>query len=66
MRLDDVDRFLSERFGKRLVVNLKEIHEIEEHRPIETLWDVTTAVMAYAAASPTPIAGSRWNVKQAR
>jgi len=51
-RVDDLDRFLGERFGKRLVGNLKELHEIEEHRPIETLWDVTTAVSAFARNIP--------------
>jgi hypothetical protein len=51
-RVDDLDRFLGERFGKRLVGDLKEVHEIEEHRPIETLWDVTTAVTAYARTIP--------------
>lgn len=48
----DLDRFLGERFGKRLIPDLMEIHEIEEHRPIETLWDVTTAVTAYARTIP--------------
>jgi hypothetical protein len=35
-----------------MIGDLKEIHEIEEHRPIETLWDVTTAVTAYARNIP--------------
>ena len=35
----------------RLVGDL-EIHQIEEHRPIETLWDVTAAVTAYARNIP--------------
>lgn len=47
-RLDKVDDFLATRFGKRLVQPLKLIHEAEECRPIETLWDVTTAATAYA------------------
>jgi hypothetical protein len=51
-KLEEVDKFLSERFGKRLVADLKEIHAIEERRPIETLWDVTTAVTAYARSVP--------------
>jgi hypothetical protein len=46
--LDKVDDFLATRFGKRLVQPLKMIHEAEEDRPIETLWDVTTAATAYA------------------
>lgn len=51
-RLDDVDEFLAGRFGKRMVADLKSIHDIEEHRPIETLWDVTTAVTAMARQLP--------------
>jgi hypothetical protein len=47
-RVDDVDSFLKERFGSRLVGGLKAIHQAEEDRPIETLWDVTTAATAYA------------------
>lgn len=47
-RLDNVDDFLTSRFGARLVQPLKLIHESEEERPIETLWDVTTAATAYA------------------
>jgi hypothetical protein len=47
-RLDKVDDFLANRFGKRLVTPLKSIHMAEENRPIETLWDVTTAATAYA------------------
>lgn len=45
---DKVDEFLAGRFGKRMVTPLKDLHVIEEGRPIETLWDVTTAVTAYA------------------
>jgi hypothetical protein len=51
-RLDDVDNFLAERFGKRMASDVKEIHMLEELRPIETLWDVTTAVTAYARNMP--------------
>ena len=51
-RLEDVDRFLNERFGKKLVIDIKAIHEIEEQRPIETLWDATTAITAYARTVP--------------
>lgn len=47
-RLDDVDAFLSKRFGKRAVEELKAIHLQEEDRPIETLWDATTAITAKA------------------
>jgi hypothetical protein len=47
-RLDDVDAFLANRFGKRTVDALKAVHMLEEERPIETLWDVATAVTAKA------------------
>ena len=48
-RVDDqLDDFLAKRFGKRLVTPIKAVHEAEEGRPIETLWDVTTAATAYA------------------
>lgn len=45
---DDLDEFLAKRFGKRMVAPLKMIHEAEEGRPIENLWDATTAATAYA------------------
>ncbi len=48
-RLEDkVDEFLTTRFGRRMVQPLKLLHMSEENRPIETLWDVTTAATAYA------------------
>jgi hypothetical protein len=47
-RLDDVDAFLSKRFGKRVVGSIKAAHLLEEGRPIETLWDATTGITAYA------------------
>lgn len=43
-----VDEFLSKRFGPRMVSTIKSAHMNEEGRPIETLWDATTAVTAYA------------------
>lgn len=46
--VNDVDEFLATRFGKRLVGPIKAAHELEEGRPIETLWDVTTGATAYA------------------
>jgi hypothetical protein len=45
---DNVDDFLAKRFGRNTVQQLKTIHEQEEGRPIESLWDVTTAVTAKA------------------
>lgn len=47
-KVEDVDKFLNDRFGKRFVNPMKAVHELEEARPIETLWDVTTAATAYA------------------
>src|ERR1700741_417409 len=43
-----LDQFLANRFGKRMVAPIKAIHEHEEGRPIETLWDVTMAATAHA------------------
>jgi hypothetical protein len=51
-KLDDVDEFLTKRFSKRLALDMKEVHEREEHRPIETLWDATNAVTARARLIP--------------
>lgn len=44
----NVDEFLAKRFGKRMAGQLNTIHQREEHRPIETLWDATVAVTAVA------------------
>jgi hypothetical protein len=44
----NLDQFLANRFGKRMVAPIKAIHETEEDRPIETLWDVTVAATAHA------------------
>lgn len=51
-RIPDVDTFLAQRFGKRMVDAIKATHVAEEHRPIETLWDASTAVTAYARGVP--------------
>lgn len=45
---DKLDTFLAERFGSRSVEPLKAIHQLEEGRPIESLWDVATALTAKA------------------
>lgn len=47
-RIDDVDAFLASRFSKSQVGAIKAAHFADEDRPIETLWDATTAVTAYA------------------
>ena len=45
----DLDDFLkSRKFNKSQVAAIKAVHEAEEGRPIETLWDVTVGVTAYA------------------
>jgi hypothetical protein len=44
----DVTEFLTKRFGKRLPAVLQDISMDEEGHPIETLWDATCAVTAYA------------------
>ncbi len=51
-KIDDLDAFLNARFGKREVVAIKQTHQDEEGRPIESLWDATTAVTAYARQIP--------------
>jgi hypothetical protein len=47
-KIEEVDEFLANRFGKQMVGVLKKVSEIEEGHPIETLWDAATAVTAYA------------------
>lgn len=47
-RLDNVDEFLRKRFTATQVSSIKAAHMADEQRPIETLWDATTAVTAYA------------------
>jgi hypothetical protein len=48
----DLDQFLAKRFGKSLVPALKAVHQTEEGRPIETLWDATVAATAHARSLP--------------
>lgn len=45
---EELAEFLSKRFGKGLASPMMAVHEAEEGRPIETMWDVTTAATAYA------------------
>lgn len=47
-RIDNVDEFLAKRFTRPQVSAIKAAHMSEEQRPIETLWDATTGVTAYA------------------
>lgn len=47
-RIDDVDKFLANRFTKRVADAVKIAHVRDEDRPIETLWDAATGITAYA------------------
>lgn len=48
-RIDiDVAEFMGKRFGANLAAPMMLIHEQEEGRPIESLWDASTAATAYA------------------
>lgn len=45
---DDLDDFLAKRFSRSDASQIKQAHVREEGRPIESLWDVTTAITAHA------------------
>ena len=47
-KLDDLDAFLKGRFTVSQASQIKQAHEREEGRPIETLWDVVAGVTAHA------------------
>lgn len=47
-KLDDVNAFLLKRFSRGQAEAIQSVHLTEEARPIETLWDATTAITAYA------------------
>lgn len=49
---EDIEDFLAKRFTRKLAASFNAIHLEEEGRPIETLWDATTAVTAYARSIP--------------
>ncbi len=52
-RIDGLDDFLAKRqFSKSMSRDLSRVHLAEEGRPIETLWDVTTAATALARDIP--------------
>ena len=51
-KLDNIEQFLATRFGSRAMKELDAIHVAEEGRPIETRWDVVTAVTAKARDIP--------------
>jgi hypothetical protein len=50
--VEKVSAFLADRFGARMVAKLQSIHNLEEQRPIETVFDVVTAATAYARQIP--------------
>jgi hypothetical protein len=47
-KVGDLDAFLKARFTKGEADGIKAAHLADEGRPMETLWDVTTGVTAYA------------------
>lgn len=47
-KIDDVDEFLAKRFSKKQVQAIQQAHMDDENRPIETLWDATTGITAWA------------------
>jgi hypothetical protein len=49
---DDVREFLSKRFGPRRVQSILAAHELEEGRPVATLWDAVTGATAVARSIP--------------
>jgi hypothetical protein len=51
-KVDDLDAFLASRFTRNRAAAIKVVHQAEEGRPMETLWDVTTGITAYAKQLP--------------
>jgi hypothetical protein len=51
-RLDKVDEFLAGRFSPRMAGAMQAVHQLEEGRPVETVWDAVTAATAYARSIP--------------
>lgn len=52
-KVDDIDKFLKERkFTKSQITGIKQVHLAEEGRPMESLWDVTTGITAFARLLP--------------
>ena len=49
---DDLDDFLANRFNRSESKAIQAAHIREEGRPIETIWDATTAVTGYAKSIP--------------
>jgi hypothetical protein len=51
-KVDDVGEFLRKRFTQSQSQAMMAVHMAEEGRPIESLWDASTAVTAYARELP--------------
>ena len=51
-KVDKVEEFLAKRFGPKVGQRVAAAHELEEGRPIETVWDVITGATAYAKSIP--------------
>lgn len=47
-KVDDIDAFLKNRFSASQASSIKAAHMADEQRPMETLWDVSTGITAYA------------------
>jgi hypothetical protein len=51
-KVDKVEEFLAGRYSKGLSEQIRNAFTREENRPIETRWDVATAITAYAKGIP--------------
>ena len=47
-KVEKVEEFMANRFGKKIAERMNGVHQLEEGRPIETVWDVVTGATAYA------------------
>lgn len=47
-KIENVDEFLNARFSRSQTSAIKAAHMADEQRPIESLWDVSTGITAYA------------------
>jgi DNA-binding transcriptional regulator PaaX len=47
-KVENVDEFLNSRFSRSQTSAIKAAHMADEQRPIESLWDVSTGITAYA------------------
>lgn len=53
-KVPKIDDFLKSRFslGRNTIQSIRVAHEMDEGRPMETLWDITTGITAYARSIP--------------